>query len=200
MSASKNGLAVELRPLAIEGEPPLPPRTPLLRRCPDCGAVYGLSDAHCTVDARPLVPISDEPIPGGSIGVYCLGARLGSGGMGVVLAGEHAFLHRAVAIKLLHRSIEQEPVVCRRFLAEARAAARIRHPGVVEVLDYGLLHDGRPYLVMERIAGESLEDSTPARRPPRARRRARARPRDCDRPRRRPRARRSFTSISSPPT
>ena len=159
VSASPNGLAVELRPLATEGEPPAPPqRVSLLRRCPGCGAVYGLQDASCPVDGRPLESISDEPVPGGSIGVYCLGVRLGSGGMGVVLAGEHAFLHRAVAIKLLHRSIEQEPVVCRRFLAEARAAARIRHPGVVEVLDYGLLHDGRPYLVMERIAGESLED------------------------------------------
>ena len=44
----------------------------------------------------------------------------------------------------------------RRFLAEARAASRLRHPSIVEVLDYGLLDDGRPYMVMERVEGEPL--------------------------------------------
>jgi serine/threonine-protein kinase len=78
--------------------------------------------------------------------------------MGRVIAGEHAFLGRPVAIKLLHRTLDQDPLAGRRFLGEARAASRIRHPGVVEILDYGVLDDGRPYMVMERLAGESLQD------------------------------------------
>jgi serine/threonine-protein kinase len=47
--------------------------------------------------------------------------------------------------------------MARRFLSEARAASRVRHPNVVDVTDVGLLSDGRPYMVMERLAGESLE-------------------------------------------
>ncbi|HEY4117136.1 MAG TPA: serine/threonine-protein kinase, partial [Byssovorax sp.] len=72
-------------------------------------------------------------------------------------AGVHAFLGHRVAIKLLHRSMDEDPVVSRRFLSEARAAASIRHPNVVGVLDYGLLTDGRAFIVMDRIDGEPLE-------------------------------------------
>ena len=111
----------------------------------------------CEVDQAEFVDLPDRAEPGGSVGAYKLEGVLGEGGMGVVLAGVHAFLGHAVAIKLMHRSIEDDPVVSRRFLAEARAAASIRHPNVVAVLDYGLLPDGRPFIVMERIDGESLE-------------------------------------------
>jgi serine/threonine-protein kinase len=83
--------------------------------------------------------------------------HLGAGGMGVVLSGEHVFLARPVAIKLMRDSIAQSSVMVRRFLAEARAASRIVHPNVVEVTDYGVLADGRPYLVMEWVGGQPLD-------------------------------------------
>jgi len=78
--------------------------------------------------------------------------------MGFVISGEHALLGKPVAIKLLHRTMDQDPLAGRRFLAEARATSWIRHPNIVDVIDYGLLADGRPYIVMERLEGESLQD------------------------------------------
>jgi eukaryotic-like serine/threonine-protein kinase len=74
-----------------------------------------------------------------------------------VYAGEHALLGRPVAIKLLHPNLVADRDLARRFLSEARAASRLRHPGIIEVTDFGILRDGRPYMVMEQIAGEPLD-------------------------------------------
>lgn len=99
----------------------------------------------------------EDPRPGGTIGSYQVLAELGEGGMGVVLEAEHALIGRRVAIKVLRRSLAQNPAAMRRFLAEARAANQLVHPNVVAVTDYGILRDGRPYVVMERLRGESLD-------------------------------------------
>src|SRR5205085_5534002 len=72
---------------------------------------------------------------------------------------------RPVAIKLPHMSIVENPELARRFLAEARAASRLHHPNVVDVTDFGVMSDGRPYMVMERLTGESLRTRLDAREP-----------------------------------
>lgn len=77
--------------------------------------------------------------------------------MGEVWEAEHVELGRRVAVKLLHPRVAEVLVARARFLREARVAAGIRHPHVVQVLDLGELEDGLPFMVMELLDGEDLE-------------------------------------------
>jgi serine/threonine protein kinase len=89
---------------------------------------------------------------------YRIERPLGQGGMGVVYAAAHQHTGRAVAIKFIECAWNDERLeLYQRFLGEARAAAAIRHPNVIDVLDMGFL-SGAPYLVMERLTGESLDE------------------------------------------
>jgi tRNA A-37 threonylcarbamoyl transferase component Bud32 len=88
-------------------------------------------------------------------GRYRLLRRLGQGGMGEVFEAEHVDLGTRVAIKLMHPDISADESAVRALLREGRAAAAIRHPNVVQVLDVGT-EQGRPYLVMELLEGEDL--------------------------------------------
>lgn len=83
---------------------------------------------------------------------YQLHRELARGGMGVVWSAEDPVLERPVAIKLCHKSSDQRD----QFLAEAQAVARLQHPNVVEIYDYGLTETGHPYMVMELLHGETL--------------------------------------------
>ena len=95
--------------------------------------------------------------PGSQIAQYVVRGTLGSGGMGRVYEVEHAALGRTFALKVLHaRMLEGESDSAAQFLREARAAARIKHPNIVDVVDFGYLDDGRPYLVMELLPGRCL--------------------------------------------
>ncbi len=89
-------------------------------------------------------------------GRFALERRLGRGGMGDVWAATNTVTGRKVAIKLLHGEDAADPTVRKRFLREARAASRVQHPNVVEILDVLELDDGAPAMVMERLEGESL--------------------------------------------
>jgi serine/threonine protein kinase len=96
---------------------------------------------------------------GAVIGNYKIVERLGEGGMGTVFAVEHIVLGRAYALKVLRSPVfQRDPTASARFLREARAAARVRHPNIGDVFDFGHLGDGRPYFVMELLEGESLAD------------------------------------------
>jgi len=94
---------------------------------------------------------------GDKIGHYRTLEWLGEGGMGTVYRVEHAVLGRQYALKVLRaKVIERDQSAAQRFVREARAAARVRHPHIVDVFDFGYLADGRPYFVMEICEGESL--------------------------------------------
>jgi serine/threonine-protein kinase len=93
---------------------------------------------------------------GESIGNYRIVARLGEGGMGAVYLGEHRRITRQVAIKVLLPELSNNHRMVSRFFNEARATSLIRHPGIVEITDCDVLRDGRAYLVMELLRGESL--------------------------------------------
>ena len=88
-------------------------------------------------------------------GRYRMGALLAVGGMGEVWAARDLLLDRAVAVKVLGRALAGDGRAAERLRREARAAGRLEHPNIARVLDLGE-HDGRPYLVMELLEGESL--------------------------------------------
>src|SRR5690606_35565784 len=77
------------------------------------------------------------------------------GGVGTVYKAADQVLRRFVAIKLLHPNVAQTPSAVERFQREARAAAAIGHPNIIDILDFGL-DDTRPYMVMEYLRGRSL--------------------------------------------
>ena len=89
-------------------------------------------------------------------GKYLVRGTIGAGGMGVVLEAEHIGIGRIVAIKVLHPHLGGDEVQLKRFMREARTAGMCGHPNVAVVYDAGSLEDGRPYIVMERLYGQSL--------------------------------------------
>jgi serine/threonine protein kinase len=86
---------------------------------------------------------------------YRLERKLGEGGMGSVWAAHHVALDTAVAIKVI-RSDSNRQELAPRLLQEARAAAKLGHPAIVRVFDVGQTADGNPFIVMELLEGESL--------------------------------------------
>ncbi|MBI4701410.1 MAG: serine/threonine protein kinase [Deltaproteobacteria bacterium] len=88
---------------------------------------------------------------------YRLDELLGEGGMGQIYRGEHLALRLPIATKIMHPHIAANPENTRRFYREARAISVINHQNVVRVLDFGQ-HQSTFYIVMEFIAGTSLED------------------------------------------
>ncbi len=93
-----------------------------------------------------------------SLGGYVLLRQLGEGGMGRVFLARHQLLQRDVVIKQIRPHLANRPELVRRFFAEAQAAARLRHPNVVEVIDCAHAPDGSPYLVLEYLDGQTMHD------------------------------------------
>jgi serine/threonine protein kinase len=104
---------------------------------------------------EPARDLLGKPIGGGK---YLVRSLLGQGGMGTVFEAEHTEMGRMVAVKVLHPSRARKKDAIRRFHLEARAAAAIGHPNICEVYDFGSLDDGSPFLVMERLVGETLAE------------------------------------------
>jgi tetratricopeptide (TPR) repeat protein/tRNA A-37 threonylcarbamoyl transferase component Bud32 len=121
-------------------------------------------------DAAALVPQmladrNDSLGPGDAAGPYRLLRLLGEGGMGVVYLAERTdgAYEQRVAVKLLKRGMDTHAVL-RRFLQERRILARLTHPHIVRLLDGGMSADGRPYYVMEYVAGLTISAHAAARR------------------------------------
>lgn len=89
------------------------------------------------------------------IGRYEIQRRLGTGGMGSLYLARDPGLDRLVAIKLLKDDFQDDQDLRERFAREARSVARLRHPNIVIVFDVGE-DEGRPFMAMEYIAGETL--------------------------------------------
>jgi eukaryotic-like serine/threonine-protein kinase len=102
-------------------------------------------------------PVDIERI-GQQVGNYFLLDILGRGGMGTVYSGEHVYIGKKVAVKVLHQRFARYDEAIQRFLREARAASSINHPNIVDVTDFGPIPDGGVFFVMEHLEGTSLED------------------------------------------
>ena len=129
-----------------------------MRVCPRCRTRFPTGERFCLNDSSILVEEQDLARLGQTVGNYRLDRILGRGGMGTVYAGEHVYIKKPVAVKVLHPQFARYPDAVNRFLREARAASSINHPNIVDVTDFGVLADGLVYFVMEFLVGKSLED------------------------------------------
>ncbi len=131
-----------------------------MRECPRCETCYDDDIVVCPTDQGN----TKQTLPGSTLlsARYLLEKRLGRGAMGqVYLARDQNLVTRRVAIKtvrpdILSDEMLQEGEAIARFEREARAAASIRHPNVVDVTDFGKSEEGVFFLVMEYVDGESL--------------------------------------------
>ncbi|MFT3838689.1 MAG: serine/threonine-protein kinase [Myxococcaceae bacterium] len=99
-----------------------------------------------------------DALIGQKLGEYTVLERIGGGAMGTIYRGEQQLLGRTVAIKLVSAAYANDQTFIDRFLAEARAAASVRHPNIIDVFSLGLTPGGHPYLVMELLEGDTLEE------------------------------------------
>ena len=97
-----------------------------------------------------------DPMIGRTLGPYRVTGQIGTGGMGTVYRAVHAGLVQARAIKTLPPSLANDPMLIERFAREARTAARLRHPNIVQIYDVGA-ENGVHFIAMELVAGRSLD-------------------------------------------
>src|SRR5258708_9616348 len=91
-------------------------------------------------------------------GRYRLTRKIGEGGMGAVYEGQHVLIGKPVAVKVLREKYLDRPEVAQRLVQEARLASSIRHENIVDITDSGATEDGRTFVVMEHLEGQSLAE------------------------------------------
>ncbi|MDQ6652230.1 MAG: SUMF1/EgtB/PvdO family nonheme iron enzyme [Acidobacteriota bacterium] len=128
-----------------------------MKECPACRRCFPDEINHCPQDGDATTPsLLGEPILDAR---YQLERRLGQGGMGVVFQARHIFLKTSHAIKvILPDLVGNDPMLVTRFRQEALAAAAIRHQNIIAVTDFGVVRGTMPFLVMEFVNGQSLQD------------------------------------------
>jgi len=92
-------------------------------------------------------------------GRFRIERQIGTGGMGAVYLATHLDLERPVAVKIIRPEFASDADVSDRFLREARTMAKLRHPNAAMIFDAGNLPDGRHYIVMEFVEGETLSQA-----------------------------------------
>ncbi|MDH3495273.1 MAG: serine/threonine protein kinase [Gemmatimonadota bacterium] len=130
-----------------------------MKVCSTCGSEYPDDQKFCPGDGTALRSTAQGSLIGSVIADrYHIVKKLGEGGMGAVYLGEHVKMGRQSAIKVMSPSMTSDPDAIARFNREAANAARINHPNVCAIYDFGETPDGIIYLAMEFIEGEALGD------------------------------------------
>ncbi len=129
-----------------------------MKACPQCKLKYPTDKTTCFVDGAVLVEIQDPRIGTTVAGRYVLEDVIGEGGMATVYRAKHRVSDRHVAIKIMNPALAKNSVIQERFRREAKAAQKIAHPNIIEILEQGETGDGSLYLVMELLEGETLAD------------------------------------------
>jgi predicted Ser/Thr protein kinase len=131
-----------------------PPMLDEVRSCPACGRCFAADQTTCEIDQQTLV--REEGVPRTIDDKYLVTRLLGRGGMGSVYMATQKRLNRPVAVKVLLSHLVGSSSMRGRFEREARIVARLRHPGIVTIHDFGVLSAGHAYLVMEYLEGQTL--------------------------------------------
>ncbi len=134
----------------------------LVTTCPSCQRNFSPDGHFCPYDGEKLeVRERQQSERDSLLGAiiddrYEVLAVIGEGGMGRVYRVRHRRLGRAFALKALRVDLARDPILTERFIQEARAAAVVTHPNVVQINDFGTLDSGQPYFVMELLEGRTL--------------------------------------------
>jgi serine/threonine protein kinase len=127
-----------------------------MKTCPVCDTDYPDQHTNCPTDGAVLI-VSHELSAGSVVrGKYRILRKLGQGGMGVVYLAEDLLMGVQVALKFLAGELSKDPKFIKRFRNEARAAYRLRHPNIVEVISLDQAEDGSLFIAMEYVEGASL--------------------------------------------
>lgn len=129
--------------------------------CPHCAKPHRLGDRICSATGKTLeraMHRTEElthPLIGRVLDrKYRIKSIIGSGGVGIVFEGENIVLRREVAIKVVHERAREQAV--ERLRREAAIVASLQHPNICDIYDFGTLPDIGPYLVTQRLYGETL--------------------------------------------
>jgi len=130
--------------------------------CPDDGLrlsaitapTVASSTGSLALDTAPSA--NDDLAPGTVAGEYVIEQKLGQGGMGAVYGARHPLIGKRAAIKVISRDLSASQEAVDRFVREAQAVNQIGNPNIVDVFGFGRLADGRSFIVMEWLVGETL--------------------------------------------
>jgi len=119
---------------------------------------HGAAAREAFLEALPLSPKKESSLPGQTIGAYTLISRIGQGGMGTVWLAERSDgrFERRVAVKFLHFAVATQGGA-ERFKREGRILGQLAHPHIAELIDAGVTLNGEPYLVLEHVEGEQID-------------------------------------------
>lgn len=133
-------------------------KKPQRKRCPKCHREFPVQSVICDVDSTLLMLVQEDPLLNAVLAEkYRVLHEAGRGGMSVVYKGVQEFVDREIAIKILQSQLVSDPTSVKRFQQEAQAASLLKHENIIKMYDFGI-HDGRPYLVMDFLVGDSLSD------------------------------------------
>jgi serine/threonine-protein kinase len=129
-----------------------------MRVCPRCGLKYPNDQARCFVDNAVLEQTVDPWLGQTLSGRYLIEELIGEGGMATVYRARHTLVDRPVAVKIMAPHLRGSQQLSERFRREAKNAASLAHPNIIEVHDHGETPDGGLFMVMELLRGRPLAD------------------------------------------
>jgi serine/threonine-protein kinase len=128
--------------------------------------VVGRASPHAPTEPVVSAPLRRDSMVDSTVSGYRIEGVLGRGAAGIVYKAMHISSGRRAAFKVLKPEFADDPDYIRRLVEEAKALTAIRHKGIIDILDFGALPSGQPYLVMELCDGLSLEEQLKFGGPP----------------------------------
>ena len=130
-----------------------------MKLCLRCNQYFEDGIELCPIDTSQLYSVGDHPLIGALINDrYVVDSVIGKGSTGIVYKATRLLMGSEVAVKVLHSYLGAEAGALDRFLREARAASRLRHPHIINIWEFGATDDGQPYFVMDYLEGSTLAD------------------------------------------
>jgi len=124
-----------------------------------CHGSFPTGTPNCPIDGGQLTPVLPDPLLGTTFAEkYEILEVIGRGGMSTVYKARHTLMDSFVAIKILNSALVSDPLHMERFTKEAKTLSGLKHHNIVQVFDFGIFNNSKPYLITEYLQGESLAD------------------------------------------